>query len=52
MRYGFDDARSIRARLRLINEYRLGGLSYWTIDNLFRTQFLVLQSMYNVVKVV
>ena len=48
----FDDARSIRARLRLINEYRLGGLSYWTLDNLFRTQFLVLQSMYNVVKVV
>ena len=35
----FDDARSIRARLRLIYDYRLGGLSYWTIDNLFRAQF-------------
>jgi spore germination protein len=46
----FDDARSIQARLRLIYEYGLGGLSYWTVDNLFRTQFLVLQSMYDVVK--
>ena len=47
----FDDARSIQARLRLIREYGLGGLSYWTIDNLFRTQFFVLRSMYNTVKV-
>ena len=48
----FDDARSIQARLRLIREYSLGGLSYWTVDNLFRAQFLVLQSMYNIVKVI
>ena len=48
----FDDARSIQARLRLIHEYNLGGLSYWTIDNLFRAQFLVLRAMYNIVKVV
>ncbi len=47
----FDDARSIQARLRLINDYKLAGLSYWTIDDLFRTQFLVLESMYNVAKV-
>jgi spore germination protein len=47
----FDDARSIQARLRLIRDYKLGGLSYWTIDNLFRTQFLVLRSMYNITKV-
>ena len=47
----FDDARSIQARLRLINDYGLAGLSYWTIDDLFRTQFLVLESMYNVAKV-
>jgi spore germination protein len=47
----FDDARSIRARLRLISEYNLAGLSYWTIDDLFRTQFLVLESMYNINKV-
>ena len=47
----FDDARSIKARLRLISEYQLGGLSYWTLDDLFRTQFLVLQSMYTIDKV-
>lgn len=47
----FDDVRSIRARLRLIRDYNLGGLSYWTIDNLFRTQFLVLRSMYDIAKV-
>ncbi len=48
----FDDARSIRARLRLINDYGLAGLSYWTIDDLFRAQFLVLQSMYTINKVI
>ena len=47
----FDDARSIEARLKLIHEYKLGGLSYWTIDDLFRTQFLVLESLYSVSKV-
>jgi spore germination protein len=47
----FDDARSIQARLRLVNEYGLAGVSYWTLDTLFRTQFLVLQSMYSVNKV-
>lgn len=47
----FDDARSIEARLKLIAEYNLAGLSYWTIDDLFRTQFLVLQSMYTINKV-
>jgi spore germination protein len=47
----FDDARSIQARLRLIHDYSLAGLSYWTIDDLFRAQFLVLASMYTVDKV-
>jgi spore germination protein len=48
----FDDARSIQARLRLIDQYNLAGLSYWTIDDLFRTQYLVLQSMYTINKVI
>lgn len=47
----FDDARSIRARLELIGEFGLAGLSYWTVDSLFRQQFLTLQSMYSVSKV-
>lgn len=44
----FDDARSIRARLRLIAEYGLAGLSYWTIDNLFRAQYLVLSALFTI----
>ncbi len=47
----FDDARSIQARLRLIDDYNLAGLSYWTVDRLFRTQFLVLSAMYTINKV-
>lgn len=48
----FEDARSIRAKLRLVNEYGLAGISFWNLNSLFRTNFLVLQSMYNVEKVI
>jgi spore germination protein len=47
----FDDARSINARLRLVDEYNLGGVSYWTINRYFPQNWLVLDSMYNVKKV-
>jgi spore germination protein len=47
----FDDARSIHARLHLMHDYNLGGLSYWTLDNVFRTQFLILHTMYTIAKV-
>jgi spore germination protein len=47
----FDDARSIQARLRLVDEYNLGGISYWTINRLFRQGLLVLQDMYIINKV-
>jgi spore germination protein len=47
----FDDARSIQARLRLIDEYGLAGLSYWTIDNLFRAQYITLRALYDVTRV-
>lgn len=48
----FDDARSIEARLRLINRYNLGGASYWTINSFFAQNWLVLDSLYNVRKVI
>lgn len=32
----FEDARSVRARLRLVNEYGLAGISIWTINRLNR----------------
>ena len=47
----FDDARSIEARLRLVRKYNLGGVSYWTINSYFPQNWLVLQSLYQVKKV-
>lgn len=47
----FEDARSIQAKLLLVNKYNLGGVSYWTINRFFPQNWLVLDSMYNVRKV-
>lgn len=47
----FEDARSTEARLRLVEEYDLGGVSYWNIGTFFPQNWLVLTSMYNVNKV-
>lgn len=47
----FDDARSTQARLRIVSEYNLGGVSYWTINRFFPQNWLVLQSMYDINKV-
>lgn len=47
----FDDARSVEARLKLIEKYNLGGASFWTINRLFRTNWRVVESLYNVKKV-
>jgi len=47
----FDDARSIEAKMRLINQYNLGGASYWTIGRYFPQNWLVLSSLYDVRKV-
>lgn len=47
----FEDARSILAKLTLANEFRVGGLSYWTIGRYFPQNWLVLNSVYNVRKV-
>ncbi len=48
----FDDARSIRARLSLVSDYNLGGVSYWTINSFFPQNWIVLESMYNIKKVI
>lgn len=46
----FEDARSTQAKLRLVDEYNLGGVSYWTINRFFPQNWLVLSSMYTVQK--
>jgi len=47
----FEDPRSIYAKLRLANEFSLGGVSYWTIGRYFPQNWLVLNAMFDVVKV-
>ncbi len=47
----FEDARSADAMLRLINEYRLGGMGVWNIMRPFPQLWLVLDSLYNIEKV-
>ncbi len=48
----FDDARSIEAKLALIPEYGLYGASYWNIMQWFPQNWLILNSEYDIEKVV
>lgn len=47
----FEDAISADAKLRLISEYGLAGVSYWTINQFWPQNWVVLNSLYNVRKV-
>ncbi len=47
----FEDARSLRAKYGLVNEYGLAGVSFWNLNHLFRTNFIVLESIFRVEKV-
>lgn len=47
----FEDARSIRARLKLVGEYGIGGISLWTADRLWRPIYELLESIYSVEKI-
>ena len=46
----FEDARSVLARLRLVEEYRLAGISVWTINQRNRTLWKVLEGTFNAEK--
>lgn len=46
----FEDARSLRAKYALVNEYGLAGVSFWNLNNLFLTNFMALESMFSVEK--
>lgn len=46
----FEDARSILAKLDLVLKYNLSGVSYWTIDRKFPQNYLVLKSLFNIIK--
>lgn len=47
----FEDERSMRAKLELVNEYGLAGISFWTIMDPFPEGSQVLNELYTVVKV-
>lgn len=47
----FEDARSIFAKLSLVNEYGLAGVSYWNLMKYFPQNWLVLNSLYDVFKI-
>lgn len=48
----FDDAKSAEAKLRLIYEYGLAGVSYWTINVFWTQNWATLDSLFNVKKVI
>lgn len=48
----FEDERSLRAKLELVNEYGLAGVSFWTVMNPFPAANKLLDEMYDVVKVI
>ena len=48
----FEDARSVRARLRLVEEYGLAGISIWTADRVWQPLYALLESMYSVEKII
>ncbi|MCI7302465.1 MAG: glycosyl hydrolase family 18 protein [Clostridiales Family XIII bacterium] len=47
----FEDERSMRAKLALVSEYGLAGVSYWNIMDYFAAGSEVLREMYDVAKV-
>lgn len=46
----FEDARSIQAKMELVEEYNLRGISYWQIMQLFRVNWLLVENNFFVVK--
>ena len=48
----FEDARSVRAKLLLVNKYDLRGVSYWLLGLSFPQNWAMLSGMYNIVKVI
>jgi spore germination protein len=48
----FEDERSLRAKLELVEEYGLAGVSFWTVMNPFPAASRLISQMYNVTKVI
>ena len=46
----FENARSVQARLQLVKDFNLAGISYWTINNFWNVGYIVLNNMFDVIK--
>ncbi len=46
----FEDVRSLSAKFRLVEEYRLRGMGYWQIMQLFRANWLLLADTFSIRK--
>ena len=46
----FDDPRSIDAKLGLVDEFDLAGVSWWTVNSCYLPAWLVTQSSFEIVK--
>jgi spore germination protein len=48
----FEDARSITAKVKLAMKYGLKGLSYWTLNEYFPPNWLIIDYYINVIKII
>ncbi len=48
----FEDVRSIDAKLNLVSEYHLGGISYWNINSFFSGNWLVVTDHFEIEKLI
>lgn len=46
----FDDAKSIDAKLRLVDEFNLAGASYWTINRCFIPNWEIAANLFDIIK--
>lgn len=47
----FEDVRSMKEKFHLVTEYGLRGVGYWQIMRLFRANWLLLDDMFDIIKV-
>lgn len=47
----FDDPRSIRAKLALVEEYSLAGVSWWTVNRCYIPAWLISQDLFDIRKI-
>ena len=46
----FEDARSIQAKLQVVEDYGLAGAGYWQIMRMFRVNWLLLADKFAIYK--